>query len=90
MNLLIALSDNPIHGLATQLSVKACDIVRSCVGGALTAIKEVVEVASEVRARLLGRLFSSRQTPYHSKGRGLAQYCSGPGRVCNWLNFGYF
>lgn len=53
MNSLIALSDNPIYGLATQLSVKACDIVRSCVGGALTAIKEVVEVASEVCTRLL-------------------------------------
>lgn len=46
---MIALCDNPIYGLATELSVKACDIVRSCVGGALTAIKEVVEVASEVR-----------------------------------------
>lgn len=50
VNSLIALCDNPLHGLASQLAVKACDIVRSCVGGALTAIKEVVEVASEVRA----------------------------------------
>lgn len=50
VNSLIALCDNPIHGLASQMSVKACEIVRSCVGGALTAIKEVVEVASEVRA----------------------------------------
>eukprot|EP00752_Nemacystus_decipiens_P003733 g3439.t1 len=48
VNSLITLCDNPIYGLATQLSVKACDVVRSCVGGALTAIKEVVEVASEV------------------------------------------
>ncbi len=52
MNTLISKCDNPLHGLASELAVKACDVVRSCVGGALTAIKEVVEVASEVRACL--------------------------------------
>lgn len=45
----MSLCDNPLHGLASELAVRACDVVRSCVGGALTAIKEVVEVASEVR-----------------------------------------
>ena len=48
------LCDNPLHGLAQQLAVKACDVVRSCVGGALTAVKEVVEVSSEVCALVAG------------------------------------
>ncbi|CAM9439416.1 unnamed protein product, partial [Hapterophycus canaliculatus] len=48
VNSLISLCENPLHGLASELAVRACDIVRACVGGALTAIKEVVEVASEV------------------------------------------
>ena len=50
VNALMAVCDNPLHGIASELSTKACETVRSCVGGALTAIKEVVEVASDVGA----------------------------------------
>lgn len=48
VNALMSVCDNPLSGLATELGNKACDVVRSCVAGALTAIKEGVEVASEV------------------------------------------
>lgn len=49
VNALMSLCDNPIYGLSVELSAKACDVVRSCVAGALTATREVVEVALEVR-----------------------------------------
>lgn len=49
VNALISVCDNPVHGLAVELSAKACDVVRTCVAGALTATREVVEVALEVR-----------------------------------------
>lgn len=52
VNALMAVCDNPLHGIASELSTKACETVRSCVGGALTVIKEVVEVASDVRTQL--------------------------------------
>ncbi|CAM9699705.1 unnamed protein product [Pylaiella littoralis] len=48
VNALMSLCDNPIYGLSVELSAKACDVVRSCVAGALTATREVVEVALEV------------------------------------------
>lgn len=49
----MAVCDSPLYGLATELGNRTCDVVRSCVGGALTAVKEVVEVASEVCIPLL-------------------------------------
>lgn len=48
VNALIAICDNPLSSLANELGKRTCDIVRSCIAGALTAIKEVIDVASEV------------------------------------------
>lgn len=60
---LLAVCDNTLYGLAAELATKACDTVRSCVGGALTAVKEIVEVASEVHITLFNYSLSHGHHP---------------------------